>query len=244
MSNPISRFFGYLGRIFQSGVERVEDPSYALEQAYRQQVRALEETRSGRLEIETIAARLELEGRHLDTGAVACEDQARRALSAERSDLARLSLARREELLDQAAQTTAERERLEVERVHLQRQEADIAGALQAFRSRKEVLKAQYGAARARLRVGEALTGYSRTVTGVGTDVRRFEDRLLTVQARARALEGVAIGPAIGSASAPVYVERELTITGVSPRIDEELHRLQAELTGASNAPQLEAARG
>jgi len=244
MSNPISRLFGYFGRLFQSGVERVEDPSYALEQAYRQQLQALEETRRGRLEIETIAARLELDDRHLTAGAAACEHQARRALSAERSDLARLSLARREELLEQVAQTHAERERLEEDRTQLQRQEADIAGALQAFRSRKEVLKAQYGAARARLRVGEALTGYSKTVTGVGTDVRRFEDRLLTMQARARALEGVAVGPAIGSAIAPVYVERELIVAGVSPRVEEELHRLQGEVTGAPNVPQLEAVHG
>jgi phage shock protein A len=254
MSNPISRFFGYLGRTFQSGAERIEDPSYALEHAYRQQSEALEETRRGRLEIETIAARLDLESRQLGTGAASCEDQARRALGAARTDLARVSLARREELLEQLAQTQAERERLEEDRTQLQRQETEIAGALQAFRSRKEVLKAQYGATRARLRVSEALTGYSKTVTGVGTDVRRFEDRLLTMQARARALESVAIGPALGSTAAPVYVERELTILGVSPRVEDELRRLQSEvpsgpeapqLTGASAVvPQLEAAHG
>jgi phage shock protein A len=239
MSNPISRFFGHLGRMFQAGAERVEDPSYALEQAYRQQFQALEETRRGRLEIETIAARLDLECRQLGAGAASCEDQARRAIGAERTDLARLSLARREELLEQLNQTRSERERLEEDRTQIQRQEAEIAGGLQAFRSRKEVLKAQYGATQARLRVSEALTGYSKTVTGVGADVRRFEDKLLTMQARARALETVAIGPVIGSTIAPVYVERELTILGVSPRVEEELQRLQGELSSGKDAPQL-----
>src|SRR3954468_22781863 len=148
MRNPITGFFGFLGWLFQSGSEKIEDPSYALERAYSQQLQALEETRRGRIEVETIGARLELELRHLGDGVAACEDQARRALLAGRDDLARISLGRREELREQLTRTQAERGRLEEERQSLQRQESDLAGAVQAFRSRKEVLKAQYGATR------------------------------------------------------------------------------------------------
>ena len=230
MANPISGFFGYIGRLLRSGAEKIEDPTYALERAYRQQLLALDETRKGRLEVETIGARLELEMRQLRDGVNACEDQARRALVAGREDLARVSVGRREELRDQLERTASERERLDDERRSLQNQENELAGALQAFRSRKEVLKAQYGATQARLRVGEALTGYSRTVTTVGEDVRRFEDRLLTLQARTRALESVAIGSVMGSPIAPASVERELTIINVSPRVDEGLQRLRDEL--------------
>lgn len=240
MRNPITGFFGLLGRLFQRGADMVEDPTYALERAYSQQLQALEETRRGRLEVETIGARLDLELRQLGDGLAACEEQARRALVAGRDDLARVSLGRREELREQQTRTQTERERLDEERRGLHQQESELAGAVQAFRSRKEVLKAQYGATRARLRVGEALTGYSRTVTTVGEDVRRFEDRLLTLQARARALETVAIGPVAGSLIAPASVERELTIIAVSPRVDEEVERLRGELglpTGLSTEP-------
>ena len=239
MLNPISRFFGLLGRLFQSGSEKIEDPTYVLERAYAQQLQALEETRRGRLELETISARLEIETRQLSDGVGACHEQARRALQAGREDLARMSLARREELDEQLARTQAERENLEQERRGLQRQETEFAGAVQAFRSRKEVLKAQYGATRARLRVGEVLRGYSRTVTTVGDDVRRFEDKLLTLKARTRAIETVAIGPAIGSTMAPSYVERELSIVSVPPRIEEKLEELRGELGLPSQAPRL-----
>lgn len=249
MRNPISTFFGFLGRLFQSGSEKIEDPTYALERAYRQQQQALDETRRGRIEVETIGARLDLELRQLGEGVEACEDQARRALLAEREDLARVSLGRREELHEQVIRTQAERDRLDEERRELQRQETELSGALQAFRSRKEVLKAQYGATRARLRVGEALTGYSNTVTTAGEDVRRFEERLLTLQARARAMETVAIGPAVGSLIAPASVERELSYATVSPRVEEQLQRLRGELslparvTGATaEQPRLESA--
>ena len=105
MRNPISGFFGFLGWLFQSGSERIEDPTYALERAYAQQLQALEETRRGRLEIETIGARLDLELRQLGDGVAACEDQARRALLAGRDDLARVSLGRREELREQQVRT-------------------------------------------------------------------------------------------------------------------------------------------
>jgi phage shock protein A len=230
MLNPISQFFGLLGRLFQSGSEKIEDPTYVLERAFSQQMQALEETRRGRLEIETISARLEMETRQLSDGVGACQEQARRALLAGREDLARMSLARREELDEQLTRTQNERERLESDRQGLQRQESELSGAVQAFRSRKEVLKAQYGATRARLRVGEVLTGYSRTVTTVGEDVRRFEDKLLTIQARTRALETVAIGPMTGSTMAPSYVDRELSIVSVAPRIEEKLDELRLEL--------------
>jgi phage shock protein A len=259
MSNPISALFGMLGRLFQSGSERIVDPTYALDRAYAQQLQALEETRRGRLEIETISARLAFEARQIGDGVAACEDQARRALLAGRDDLARVSLGRREELDEQLARTRAEHERLDEERQSLQRQESELSGAVQSFRSRKEVLKAQYGATQARLRVGEALTGYSRTVTSVGDDVRRFEERLLTLRARSHALETVAIGPATGSHIAPAYVERELRVIGMSPRIEDELCRLRGELglppapagidrpvgveAPATQTPQLEAAQ-
>lgn len=243
MRNPISGFFGFLGRLFQSGSERIEDPSYTLERAYAQQLQALEETRRGRLEVETIGARLDLELRQLGDGIAACEDQARRAMLANREDLARVSLSRREELREQQARTQIERERLDEERRGLHQQESELAGAVQAFRSRKEVLKAQYGATQARLRVGEALTGYSRTVTTVGDDVRRFEERLLTLQARARALETVAIGPVAGSMIAPSSVERELTVISVSPKVDEEVERLRGELGLPKQPPSIEGAR-
>src|ERR1044071_9503464 len=113
MPNPISQFFGLLGRLFQSGAEKIEDPSYVLERAFAQQLKALEETRRGRLEIETIGARLELEARQLGEGVDACEDQARRALKAGREDLARMSLARREELQAELTRTENERTNLD-----------------------------------------------------------------------------------------------------------------------------------
>jgi phage shock protein A len=230
VSNPVSSFFGLLGRLFQGGSDRIVDPTYALERAYAQQMQALEETRRGRFEIETISARLELESRQIGDGVAACDDQARRALLAGRDDLARVSLGRREELDEQLIRTQSERERLDEERQTLQRQESELAGAVQSFRTRKEVLKAQYGATQARLRVGEALTGYSKTVTTVGEDVRRFEERLMTMRARTHALETVATGPVSGSAIAPAYVERELRIIGMAPRVEDELARLRGEL--------------
>ena len=237
MRNPISSFFGLLGRLFESGSEKIEDPTYALERAYRQQLKALDETRRGRIEVETIGARLELEIRQLGEGVSACDDQARRALLANREDLARVSLGRREELHEQLVRTQAERERLDEERRGLHRQESELSGALQAFRSRKEVLKAQYGATQARLRVGEALTGYSQTVTTVGEDGRRFEERLLMLQARTRAMETIAIGPIAGSPIAPASVERELTIINVSPRVEDRLLQLRDELGLPGGSP-------
>ena len=49
MRNPITGFFGFLGWLFQSGAEKIEDPSYALERAFSQQLKALEEELEAKL---------------------------------------------------------------------------------------------------------------------------------------------------------------------------------------------------
>ena len=170
MGNPVSGFFGFLGRLFQSGSDRIVDPTYALDRAYAQQLQALEETRRGRLEIETISARLELEARQIGDGVAACEDQARRALLAGREDLARVSLSRREELDEQLARTQAERERLEEERQSLQRQESELAGAVQAWRA---ILQTDPDSAEAWRNLGDILEASEAWPDGVRYQVRK-----------------------------------------------------------------------
>src|SRR5262245_37812624 len=124
MSNAISRIFAAFARLLQAGVDRVEDPTAAIERVYEQQLRALEETRRGRLEVETAAARLDLDARRGAQTAARYEEQARRALADGRDDVARAALARREELLTAAELTAAERARLDDERASLHQQEA------------------------------------------------------------------------------------------------------------------------
>ena len=57
-----------------------------------------------------------------------------------------------------------------------------------AFRTRKETIKAQYTAAQAQVRIGEAVSGISEEMADVNAAVQRASDKTLSMQARANAI--------------------------------------------------------
>ena len=76
---------------------------------------------------------------------------------------------------------------------------------MDAFRTRKETIKATYTAAEAQTRINEAVSGISEEMGDVGMAVQRAEDKTAQMQARAGAidellasgaLEDVAVHPA------------------------------------------------
>ena len=58
---------------------------------------------------------------------------------------------------------------------------------VEAFRTRKETIKATYTAAEAQTRIGEAFSGISEEMSDVGLAVQRAEDKTAQLQARASA---------------------------------------------------------
>ena len=158
-----------------------------------------------------------------------------------REDLARAALERKasaqsqlNDLQVQYAQLQAEEEKLTVASQRLQ-------SKVDAFRTRKETIKATYTAAEAQTRINEAFSGISEEMGDVGMAIQRAEDKTAQMQARAGAIDELmasgALDDAVGGRRDDI--QSELDMMAASSDVERELSRLKGEIT-ASAPKQLE----
>src|ERR1700760_3666719 len=134
-------------------LDRMEDPRETLDYSYQRQLELLTKVRRGVADVAPSRKRVELQMNQLQQQANKLEDQARKALGMGREDLARAALERKasaqgqlNDLQVQYAQLQAEEEKLTVASQRLQ-------AKVDAFRTRKETIKATYTAAEAQTRI-------------------------------------------------------------------------------------------
>ncbi len=218
-------------------LDRMEDPRETLDYSYQRQLEMLTKVRRGVADVATSRKRVELQMNQLQQQSNKLEDQARKALSMGREDLAREALGRRSsaqtqlgDLQTQYAQLQAEEEKLTVASQRLQ-------AKVDAFRTRKETIKATYTAAEAQTRINEAFSGISEEMGDVGMAIQRAEDKTAQMQARAGAIDELlasgALDDAIGGRRDDI--QAELDQMSATSDVERELSRLRGEIE--STAP-------
>ena len=112
---------------------------------------------------------------------------------------------------------------------------------MEAFRSEKEVIKAQYSAAEAQVRIGEAATGIGEQMADTGAAIQRAKDKTEEMQARAAAIDELtASGTLEDYTSDKTQLDRELTQLASQSQVDQELAKMKAELGPGSEKKELE----
>jgi phage shock protein A len=170
--------------------------------------------------------------------------QARDSLGAGREDLAREALTRKAGLQTQLDDLQNNYAQLQKEEEQLGQASQRLQTKVDAFRTRKETIKATYTAAEAQTRINEAFAGISEEMGDVGMAIQRAEDKTAQMRARAGALdELMASGALEDMVSGPHDdIQAELDRMGAGQGVDRELARMKAEI--ASSAPrQLEGAQ-
>src|SRR5260370_7626580 len=95
----------------------------------------------------------------------AVDEQAVEGLEVNREDLARMGLQRKETLLVQINSYEQQLAQLKVQEEKLINMERTIFARVEAFRTQKEMVKAQYNAAQAQVKINETITGISDEMT-------------------------------------------------------------------------------
>src|SRR5271167_3648516 len=226
-------------------LDKMEDPRETLDYSYQRQLELLTKVRRGVADVATSRKRVELQMNQLQQQANKLEDQARKALGMGREDLARAALERKasaqgqlNDLQVQYAQLQGEEEKLTVASQRLQ-------SKVDAFRTRKETIKATYTAAEAQTRINEAFSGISEEMGDVGMAIQRAEDKTAQMQARAGAIDELMASGALDDAVGGHRddIQSELDMMGTGHGVDRELEQMKAEL--AQNAPrQIAGAQG
>jgi phage shock protein A len=115
--------------------------------------------------------------------------------------------------------------------------EKQLSAKIESFRSEKEVIKAQYSAAEAQVRIGEAATGIGRDMENTGLAIERAKDKTEQMQARANAIEELtAAGSLTDFTSSGDQLDRELAELASQGQVDRELEQMKAELGPGSGA--------
>jgi phage shock protein A len=211
-------------------LNKYEDPREALDYSYTKQVELLNKLRRDIAEVVTAKKRLEMQKAKLWDNIRTLDEQARRSIDAEREDLAKLALERKNTNLMQLQRLDKQIAEMQVEQEKLEQTQERLSTKVEEFRSKKETIKAQYSAAQAQVRIKENVTGISEEVTDIGMALNRAEDKTEKMKAKATALdEMIESGVLTDYTSNKDTIEKELEQITVRGSVEEELAKLKAE---------------
>ena len=219
-------------------LDRFEDPRETLDYSYQRQLELLQKVRRGVADVATSRKRVEIQANQLNLQVDKLTQQAQKALEVGREDLAREALTRRAGLQQQLADLQAQHAQLQGEEEKLVRASQRLQAKVDAFRTRKETIKATYSAAEAQTRINEAFSGISEEMGDVGMAIQRAEDKTAQMQARAGAIDELLASGALedptGMAKDDITLELEQLAS--SSDVENELARMKASLGAGSSA--------
>jgi phage shock protein A len=220
-------------------LERAEDPSETLDYSYQKQVEQLQNVKKGIADVVTAKKRLQLQETSLQQQLVKLDTQARQAMSANKEELARTALERKNVAQTELQSLDTQVHELEEQQEKLTDSEQKLRAKIESFRTKKEVIKAQYSAAEAQVQISEAASGVGEQMADVGLAMQRAVDKTENMKARADAVSELeAAGAfeditAIGSGEDDI--DRQLKQLTNQSAVDDEMAKMKSEL--GSGAP-------
>src|SRR5579872_592750 len=243
MASLWQRFRMIFGAKVSKALDRAENPTETLDYSYEQQLTLLQNVKRGIADVVTTKKRLQMQQTQLEQSVVTLETQARQALTGGREDLARQALERKSAVQTQLQGLDGQVQQLTDQQDKLQQNEKELSARIESFRSTKEVMKAQYSAAEAQVRINEAATGIGGKMADAGAAIERARSKTEEMQARASAMdELMASGTLEDYTSDKTQLDRELQQMASQSQVDSELAKMKQELGKGGETPQLEAA--
>ncbi|MHB1665904.1 PspA/IM30 family protein [Thiomonas sp.] len=209
----------------------MENTDETLDLSYEKMIGALQDVK--RHTADVVAERISL-----DQQIAACqknmtrsEADAKLALQDNREELAKQALLAKTAEATKLASLQQAHDGIAAQEAKLADYCAKMQQRIDAFRTQKEVLKAQNSAASAQVKVTESLSGIGSTRGNAGDALQRAQDKTQAMQAKAAALDSMM---ASGVLSDPLdhrsQVEKELDQLHASSSVDDDLARLKAEM--------------
>ncbi|MFD9288405.1 PspA/IM30 family protein [Streptomyces sp. NPDC060030] len=224
-------------------LDKAEDPREVLDYSYTQQQEMLQKVRRGVADVATSRKRVDLQINQLQQSSGKLEGQAQQALATGREDLAREALTRRTAVASQVTDLQTQQASLQDQEEKLTLASQRLQGKVDAFRTRKETIKATYTAAEAQTRITEAVTGIGEEMGDVGLAMQRAQDKTEQMQARAGALDELLASGALEDATLPAGhddIQAELERVTAGSDVDKELARMKAQLPASAAPPAVE----
>ncbi len=220
-------------------LDAAEKPDEMLDLSYEQMLDQLTQVRRGLVDVTASRRRIELQEQQLHHSVDHLQDQARAAVSQGNEDLAREALSRKAAAQAQIDAMEPQDEQLTEQQTKLEETLETLQKRVNDFRSQKEVLKAQYTAAKAESSVGESTAGISQAYGDSGAALQRAQDKIATMQARAGAVDELLQSGVLEDVGGSTDdIQEELDEAGSAAEVDRELAALKADVGRAAAVDQ------
>src|SRR5881296_3919916 len=188
MAGLMSRAMLVVKSKFSKMLDRAENPTETLDYSYQKQLELLQNVKRGIADVVTSKKRLQMQSDKLEQSVAKLDTQARQALAAGREDLARTALERKTLAQNELQTLDQQVAELEKQQEQLTDNEKKMQAKIETFRTKKEVIKAQYSAAEAQVRISEAANGVGEQMADLGLAIQRAIDKTENMKARADAV--------------------------------------------------------
>jgi phage shock protein A len=220
-------------------LDAAEKPDEMIDLSYEKMLDQLTQVRRALVDIAASRKQIELQEQQLQHSVNHLQDQAREAIVQGKDDLSKEALSRK-------AAAQAQIDAMEPQREQLAEQEEKLEHTLDAlqkkvndFRAQKEVMKAQYTAAKAVSSVGENAAGISSTFSDSGEMLQRAQDKIAAMQAHAGAVDELLQSGVLEDVGGGTDdIQKDLDEAGSAAEVDKEFAALKAEIgSGGSGSP-------
>ncbi len=213
-----------------TALDDMENPIEVMDYAYNQQEEFLQTVKRGLIDVATAKQQLKQQTNKMDAKIPKLELQARNAIAADREDLARIALNRKQIALTELEGLEAQLAELDLEEQRMIAAEQEISQRVSSFRTHREAMSARYSAAEAQVRTREALSGVSGELGELSMALGRAEEKTDRMLARASALDSLVAGGSLDTVIGPGgdMVENELRKIAASTAVEQELASLKS----------------
>jgi phage shock protein A len=219
-------------------LDAAEKPDEMLDYSYEQMLDQITQVRRGLVDIAASRKQIELQEQQLQHSVDHLQDQAKAALAEGKEDLAREALSRKAAAQAQIDAMEPQHQELTEQEQKLEQTLAALQKRVNDFRTRKEVMKAQYTAARAMNSVDENVAGISSTLGDSGAALQRAQDKISNMQARASATDELLQSGVLEDVGGDTDdIQKELDEAGSAAEVDKELAALKTQVGAGGAAP-------
>jgi len=223
-------------------LDAAENPNEMLDYSYEQMLDHITQVRRALVDITASKKQLELQEQQLQHSIDHLNDQAKAALAQGREDLAREALSRKATAQQQIEEMEPQHQQLGDEEQKMEQTLSTLQQRVNDFRSKKEVMKAQYTAASAMTSVNEEAAGISKSFSDSGAALQRAQDKIANMQARASATDELLQSGVLEDVGGDTDdIQRELDQASANANVDAELAALKAQIASAPATPELPA---
>jgi phage shock protein A len=219
-------------------LDAAEQPDEMLDLSYEQMLDHITQVRRALVDIAASKKQIQLQEQQLQHSGDHLNDQAKAALAQGREDLAREALSRKAAAQQQIDGLEPQVQQLGEQEQKLEATLAALQKRVNEFRTQKEVMKAQYTAAKAESSVNESVAGISSDLGDSGAALARAQDKIANMQARAGALdELLQSGVLEDVGGGDDDIQKELDQVGSQADVDKQLAALKAEVGSGGPPP-------